>query len=127
MGPLSFVKGDPFFYAVSGRRAGRKRVRCLRACARGGRLGDDADETDGEAVLGADLVPSAAVLAANVRAAGVFTKVKDLGRSKELRAPEALDGGVADQLGTLGHCGSSVFRMGVARRRASSYRGIVGA
>jgi hypothetical protein len=53
--------------------------------------------------------------------------MKDLGRSKELRAPEALDGGVADQLGLLGHCGSSVIRMGVARRRASSYRGIVGA
>jgi hypothetical protein len=130
MGPLSFREGTLSYFLAKGigrAKGGRVRMRRLGAGARRGGLGDDADQADREAVLGANLVPRAAVLAADVRAARVFAQVKDLGRSKELRAPEALYGGVAHQLGHLGHCGSSVIRMGVALNRAWSYGGIVGA
>ena len=130
MGPLSFREGTQVISLAKGSgraEGGRVRVRRLGAGARRGGLGDDADQADREAVLGANLVLRAAVLAADVRAARVFAEMQDLGRSKELRAPEALDGGVAHQLGHLGHCGSSVIRMGVAFDRAWSYGGIVGA
>ena|SRR2546422_396193 len=75
--------------------------------ARRGRLGDDGDEADGEAVLGPDLVLRAAVLAAHVGTPGIFAEVENLSGTEELAASQALDRGVADELCGFGHRTSS--------------------
>src|SRR5882672_4463876 len=66
-------------------------------------LGDQPDEADAEAVLGAHFVLRAAMRAANVRPAGILSPVKNLHRPEQLRAAKALHGRVADQLLRLGH------------------------
>src|SRR6266853_4206423 len=78
----------------------------------GGRLRNDTDEADREAILGSHFVLRAAVLAADVGPAGILAEVKDLGRAEELGASNALDRGVADELGRLGHRVPSGFDRG---------------
>ena len=82
------------------------------AGSRGGGLRNDADEADREAVFGSHLVLRSAVRAADVGPAGILAEVKDLGRAEELGASNALDGGVADELGRLGHRVPSGFDLG---------------
>jgi len=137
VGPLSEVGEGTRFLAVGGYRVWSGGAlpprsggalprwsgeRCgFGARARGGRLGDHADEADREAVLGLDLVLRAAVLAANVGAPWILAEVENLSRAEELRAAQALDGGIADQLGHLGH-GCSSSRVSVPRARAQVTR-----
>src|SRR6266550_3904503 len=54
------------------------------------RLGDESEEADAEAVLGAHFVLRAAMRATHVRAAGILSPVKNLHRSEQLRAAKAL-------------------------------------
>src|SRR5690348_8695951 len=92
------------FLAVDAMPLGNRILRTPhRLRARAGRrgLGNDPDQADAEALLGADLVPTAAVLAADVGAAGVFLQVKDLVRAEQLSALQAFDRGVGHDLGHL--------------------------
>ena len=57
-------------------------------------------------------VLGATVLAADVGPAGILAEVKDLGWAEELGASNALDRGVADELGRLGHRVPSGFDRG---------------
>jgi hypothetical protein len=90
--------GDPSYFLGLGLLAA-----ALGAGSRGWWFRDDAHEADGEPILCLDFVLGAAVLAPHVGAAGILAEVKDLGWAEQLRTSNALDRGIADELGGFGH------------------------
>src|SRR5439155_6840380 len=125
VGPLPGGEGTRF---ISNRWLGIRGLWFAASAAgpRCGRLRNDADEADREAVLGSHFVLRAAVLAADVGPAGILAEVKDLGGAEELGASNALDRGVADKLGRLGHRIPSGFDR-VSRDSSGSARVFAGA
>ena len=108
-GSSSRREGDPLHFSAGGGPAGTAK---LGAGSRGGRLLDDTDQPNRETILGADFILGAAVLATDVWPPGVFAKVENLSRAEEFGASQALDSGVADELGRFGHRGTSWFDQG---------------